>query len=85
MDLKHFKNLQLLDVHTGTLKPGLEVLVRDEIIAQVAAEPIQVPEAEVFDLGGRTLMPGLIDCHVHVCAEGMRAYPTLPRSLVVRG
>ena len=82
MDLKHFKNLQLLDVHTGTLKPGHEVLVRDEIIAQVAAGPIQAPEAEVFDLGGRTLMPGLIDCHVHVCAEGMRAYPTLPRSLV---
>jgi imidazolonepropionase-like amidohydrolase len=39
-------------------------------------------DARVVELGGRTVMPGLIDCHVHVCADGMVSYPTLFPSLV---
>src|SRR4030095_2976073 len=30
------------------------------------ARPIQLTDADVVDCGGRTLMPGLIDSHVHV-------------------
>jgi imidazolonepropionase-like amidohydrolase len=29
-------------------------------------KPIKAPAADVIDCKGRTLMPGLIDCHVHV-------------------
>ncbi|WP_038822518.1 amidohydrolase family protein, partial [Pseudomonas syringae] len=41
-----------------------------ERIVAVRAEGEAAPaDAQVIDLGGRTLMPGLIDCHVHVLAS----------------
>jgi imidazolonepropionase-like amidohydrolase len=55
------------------------VLVRDGIVAEVAKGTINAPKARTIDLGGRTLMPGLIDCHVHILAPGRgsrsSAYP----------
>jgi imidazolonepropionase-like amidohydrolase len=46
------------------------VYVRDGRIERVAAAGEAVPEgAAEIDLGGRTLMPGLIDAHAHVYAK----------------
>jgi imidazolonepropionase-like amidohydrolase len=46
------------------------VLVEDGRIARVGASSDAVPEgARVVDLGGRTLMPGLVDAHVHIKHE----------------
>jgi imidazolonepropionase-like amidohydrolase len=57
---------RLLDIETGRiLSPG-EVLVTGERIAQVGAAVTHPEGAEVIDLGDRTLMPGLIDAHVHL-------------------
>jgi imidazolonepropionase-like amidohydrolase len=36
---------------------------------EVADKPIKSADAERIDLGGRTLMPGLIDAHVHAYAS----------------
>jgi imidazolonepropionase-like amidohydrolase len=36
------------------------------VIREIADRPIRAPQADVVECGGRTLMPGLIDCHVHV-------------------
>jgi len=77
-----FCNLALLDTEQGLLRSCHEVLVRDDTIVAVDAGRIDAPQAQRLDLGGRTLMPGLIDCHVHVCADGMTPYPTLFPSLV---
>jgi imidazolonepropionase-like amidohydrolase len=45
------------------------VLVESEQIVRVGTASDAVPEgAAVVDLGGRTLLPGLIDAHVHVTA-----------------
>src|SRR6185369_3809346 len=63
-----FKNCAVLDTERGGLLPGHEVLVEGAIIREVSGRPIQAPDATVFDLGGRTLMPGLCDAHVHVTA-----------------
>jgi imidazolonepropionase-like amidohydrolase len=64
-----FTNGRVLDAANGVLRDGLAVLVRDGRIAEVAAGIAAPADARVIDLGGRTLMPGLIDCHVHVVAE----------------
>ena len=56
----------LLDVKTGrTIAPG-EVLVEGEHIVEVGTSVKHPAGAEVIDLGERTLLPGLIDAHVHL-------------------
>jgi imidazolonepropionase-like amidohydrolase len=66
MDVYHFKNFDMLDPEAGEVRGGYELVVEGEIIREVSAKPIQLANASVIDCGGRTLMPGLIDCHVHV-------------------
>src|SRR5712691_11668972 len=57
---------RLLEVENGrVLSPG-EVLVEGERIAEVGKTVKRPAGAEVIDLGDRTLMPGLIDAHVHL-------------------
>jgi imidazolonepropionase-like amidohydrolase len=46
--------------------PGRTVVIEGERITSVAAEPPQAaPGDQVVDLGGRTLMPGMMTCHFH--------------------
>ena len=57
---------RLLDISNGTLvKPG-EVLVQGDRIVEVGSTVTHPAGAEVIDLGDRTLLPGLIDAHVHL-------------------
>ncbi|MGD1023047.1 MAG: amidohydrolase family protein [Candidatus Sulfotelmatobacter sp.] len=57
---------RLLDVKNGRIvKPG-EVLVEGEKIVEVGSAVKRPAGAEVIDLGDRTLLPGLIDAHVHL-------------------
>jgi imidazolonepropionase-like amidohydrolase len=57
---------RLLDVKAGRLiKPG-EVLVQGEKIVEVGSSVKHPAGAEIIDLGDRTLLPGLIDAHVHL-------------------
>ena len=57
---------RLLDIKTGRmLKPG-EVLVQGERIVEVGTSVKRPAGAEVIDLGDRTLLPGLIDAHIHL-------------------
>ena len=61
-----FKNFEMLDPEHDELRGGYELLVEGDRIKEVSAKPIKAPSAAVIDCGGRTLMPGLIDSHVHV-------------------
>ncbi len=64
------RNGQLLDVLKGELLAGLEVVIENGRISAVRPQGTgPQADAQVFDLDGRTLMPGLIDCHVHVLAS----------------
>jgi imidazolonepropionase-like amidohydrolase len=57
---------RLLDVASGKiLKPG-EVLVQGERIVEVGMTVKHPAGAEIIDLGDHTLLPGLIDAHVHL-------------------
>ena len=57
---------RLLEVETGrVLTPG-EILVSGDRIAEVGTSVTHPAGAEVINLGDRTLLPGLIDAHVHL-------------------
>ncbi len=57
---------RLLDVETGKMLAPGEVLVEGERITEVGSQVKHPPSAERIDLGDRTLLPGLIDAHVHL-------------------
>jgi len=63
-----FENAQILDGRAEGALPG-HVLVEDGLIKEVSDAPIKAAAARRIDLRGRTLMPGLIDAHVHVIAS----------------
>jgi imidazolonepropionase-like amidohydrolase len=57
---------RLLDIDAGrVIAPG-EVLVEGERIAAVGGSVAHPKGARVIDLGDQTLLPGLIDAHVHL-------------------
>ena len=57
---------RLIDVESGrVIAPG-EILVQGNRITQAGASVSRPAGAEVIDLGSRTLLPGLIDAHVHL-------------------
>jgi len=60
-----FKNAKLLDPRSDALQGGISVLVEGETIREVSTKTIKGTRPDVIDCKGRTLMPGLIDCHVH--------------------
>ena len=66
MSLTLFKNVHVLDVRAGRLLENHQVLVEGDTIRELSGRPITTSAAQVIDGGGRTLMPGLVDCHVHV-------------------
>jgi imidazolonepropionase-like amidohydrolase len=57
---------RVLEIETGKLISPGEVLVQGERIAEVGSSVRHPDGAEVIDLGDATLMPGLIDAHVHL-------------------
>jgi imidazolonepropionase-like amidohydrolase len=57
---------RVLDVESGKMIAPGEILVRGERIAEVGPNVTHDAGAETIDLGDRTLMPGLIDVHVHL-------------------
>ena len=78
-----FENARLWDGHADEAVPGMSVLVEGEVIREVAPS-IASASARRIDLGGRTLMPGLVDCHVHLIASvvNLQANALLPDAVV---
>jgi imidazolonepropionase-like amidohydrolase len=79
-----FANALIADATRADPVEG-HVLVEDGIIRDLAARPVAAPDRLVLDLKGRTLIPGLIDCHVHVVASMMNlgANAQLPEATAV--
>lgn len=78
-----FTGGRVLDAEQGTLAEGLDVLVTGDRIVAVGPG-IDVPaDTTTINVDGRTIMPGLIDCHVHVVAETLDLWGnmTAPASL----
>ncbi|HVI84245.1 MAG TPA: amidohydrolase family protein, partial [bacterium] len=60
------RNATLVDATWPEPRPGCSVLIEGDVIREVSDRPIASASADAFDVRGKTLMPGLIDCHVHV-------------------
>ncbi len=77
-------NARILDPAAHTRRDG-HVLIEDGLIKDLEARPVSAPDRLTIDLRGLTLMPGLIDCHVHVVAHQMNlaANSQVPDALAV--
>jgi imidazolonepropionase-like amidohydrolase len=64
-------NASVLDIAQGTILAGRTIVIRDGVIVEItdSAAPIQhLSGEEILDAGGKIVMPGLIDGHVHTMA-----------------
>jgi imidazolonepropionase-like amidohydrolase len=57
---------RLLEIDTGRMISPGEILVEGERITAVGSAVSHPADAQVIDLGDTTLLPGLIDAHVHL-------------------
>ena len=80
------KAARLIDVAAGRYVDGQAILIENDRIKEVGpAADVQAhapADAVVIDLGGATVLPGLIDCHAHLLSA-MRARRTTGENILV--
>ena len=64
-------NARILD-GTGQVLPDRFIVVEGGSISDIRpmSDFPDIPDGEVVDVAGRTVMPGMIDCHVHLSIDG---------------
>jgi len=65
---------RLFDANAGTMLTNQVVLERDRITA-VGSDVRVPPDATVIDLGTATVLPGMIDSHLHITPQGDQSLP----------
>ena len=58
---------RLVDPATGTVSTGQQILVEGGVIRAVGPSVASPAGAQVVDLADRTVLPGLMDAHTHLC------------------
>lgn len=83
---------RLIDGRGGKPVANATVVIRDGVVtAAGAAKDIEIPgDARVIGLAGKTVMPGLIDTHVHIALSGggavdAREYKSVAATKNLRG
>ncbi|WP_144182594.1 metal-dependent hydrolase family protein [Elioraea rosea] len=78
------KNARIVDGSAPAPSDPVSILIEGGTIREVGANVASLSGGDVLDLGGRTLMPGLIDAHVHVvaCNANLGINASLPDALV---
>jgi imidazolonepropionase-like amidohydrolase len=70
-----FTNVNIFDGVNDGLMENASVLVEGNLIKAISTDPISAEGAYVVDGEGRTLMPGMIDMHSHLCLrDGMLTF-----------
>ena len=62
---------RLFDGLSDALRGPTEILIENGRISDVAQAVGRPASVRVIDLGDRTVMPGFIDTHVHLCLDGL--------------
>ena len=57
---------RMLDVETGRMLTPGELRVEGDRIVEAGSAVARPADAEIIDLGDRTLLPGLVDAHIHL-------------------
>ncbi|MGH9203413.1 MAG: amidohydrolase family protein, partial [Vicinamibacterales bacterium] len=61
------RHVNVVDGARGAIATNAALVIRDGLIAQVESEPFNPPAgATVIEVGGRYVLPGLIDAHTHI-------------------
>src|SRR5882762_8431889 len=78
------KNARVFDGTHGDCPEGMQVVVEMGVIREVSDKPIKARDARVINVGERTLMPGLIDAHIHACTPTFSLFENdhMPLSLL---
>lgn len=77
-------NARLIDVEHRTVLDGACIAIEGDTIREVAQKPIPSKTAQRLDLGGQSVLPGLIDAHCHVMVSdgSLRNLAAVPLTLV---
>ena len=60
---------RLIDPKAGTVAPGAVILIENGRVKAVGTGLAIPADAQVIDLSGMTVLPGLIDCHTHLVGD----------------
>ena len=61
---------RIIDGNGGPPLEDAAIVIRDSKITSIGPDFVVPANARILDLGGRTLLPGLIDAHIHVGGSG---------------
>jgi len=67
------ENARIFDGASADCPGGMSVLIEGDTIREVSHRPIKATDAHRIDIGGKTLMPGLIDLHIHAYFSDLNA------------
>jgi imidazolonepropionase-like amidohydrolase len=74
-------NLRFFDGTTLSMQSGRDILVEGGLITALPTAGTGPAEAEVIDCGGRSVTPGLIDCHWHATLVGISQLAALTQDI----
>lgn len=67
------RNCEIFNGHDEDLESGCSIIIEDGLIREVTSSNVKLDSADVIDVGGRFVMPGMIDAHFH--AYGIEPNP----------
>ena len=67
------ENARIFDGFSAECGEGMSVLIESGAIREVSDRPIKADDAQRIDVRGKTLMPGLIDLHIHAYFSDLNA------------
>lgn len=59
------ENARIFDGYSADCAEGMSVVIEGDCIREISDRSVTAPDAQRIDVAGKTLMPGLIDLHVH--------------------